>query len=117
MTARNSIGGRDEVISRSWYNSIADDTFTGGGASETFVFQPIYGSDTITDFYQYTSGATHDTISLSTTEFANFAAVTGAATNVGGNVVITAADGDMLTLSNLNTSTLAGLSADFTFHA
>ena len=25
---------------------------------------PIYGSDTITDFYEYTSGATHDTISL-----------------------------------------------------
>jgi hypothetical protein len=99
------------------FTSIADDTFTGGGANETFVFQPIYGADTITDFYQYASGATHDTISLSTSEFANFAAVTAAATNVGSNVVINAADGDMLTLANLNTSTLAGLSADFTFHA
>jgi hypothetical protein len=98
------------------FTSIADDTFTGGGANETFVFQPIYGSDTITDFYQYTSGATHDTISLATSEFANFAAVTGAAANVGSNVVIKAADGDMLTLSNLSTSTLADLSADFTFH-
>ena len=46
------------------FTSIADDTFTGGGANETFVFTPIFGSDTITDFYQYTSGATHDTISL-----------------------------------------------------
>jgi autotransporter-associated beta strand protein len=98
------------------FTSIADDTFTGGGASETFVFQPIYGSDTITDFYQYASGATHDTISLSTSEFANFAAVTAAATNVGSNVVINAADGDTLTLAGLNTTTLAALSADFTFH-
>jgi hypothetical protein len=32
-------------------------------------------------------------------------------------VVIKAADGDMLTFSNLTTTTLAGLSADFTFHA
>jgi hypothetical protein len=42
--------------------------------------------------------------------------VTGAATNVGSTVVIKATDGDTLTLANLNTSTLAGLSADFTFH-
>jgi hypothetical protein len=98
------------------FTSIGDDTFTGGGASETFVFQPIYGSDTITDFYQYTSGATADTISLSTSEFANFAAVLSGAQNVGANVVITAPTGDTLTLSNLTTTTLAGLSADFTFH-
>jgi hypothetical protein len=99
------------------FTSIADDTFTGGGANETFVFQPIYGSDTIMDFYQYTSGATHDTISLSTSEFANFAAVLSGAQNVGVNTVITATNGDTLMLATLNTSTLATLSADFTFHA
>jgi hypothetical protein len=31
--------------------------------------------------------------------------------------VIKAPDGDMLTLANINASTLAGLSADFAFHA
>ena len=37
--------------------------------------------------------------------------------NVGGNVVITAADGDTLTIDNLSTTTLSGLSANFTFHS
>jgi T5SS/PEP-CTERM-associated repeat protein len=99
------------------FTSIADDTFTGGGANETFVVTPIFGSDTITDFYQYTSGATHDTISLSTSEFANFAAVLGGAQNVGANVVITATDGDTLTLDNVSTAMLNANPGDFTFHA
>jgi hypothetical protein len=99
------------------FTSIADDTFTGGGASETFVFQPIYGSDTITDFASYLTGATHDTISLSTSEFANFAAVLSGAQNVGANVVITAPTGDTLTLDNMTTTALAANPGDFTFHA
>jgi hypothetical protein len=99
------------------FTSIGDDTFTGGGANETFVFQPIYGSDTITDFYQYTSGATHDTISLSTSEFANFAAVLSGAQNVGANVVITAPTGDMITLDNVSKAMLSANAGDFTFHA
>jgi hypothetical protein len=97
------------------FTSIGDDTFTGGGANETFVFTPIYGADTITDFYQFSSGATHDTISLPTSEFANFAAVLSGAQNSGGNVAITApTTGDTLTLDNMTTSALA--QADFTFH-
>jgi hypothetical protein len=99
------------------FTSIADDTFTGGGASETFVFQPIYGSDTITDFASYLTGATHDTISLSTSEFANFAAVLAGAQNVGANTVITATNGDTLTLANMTTTALAANPGDFTFHA
>jgi hypothetical protein len=39
------------------------------------------------------------------------------ASNSGGDAVITAADGDAVTLKNLNTTTLAGLAADFMFHA
>ena len=39
------------------------------------------------------------------------------AANVGGNVAITAADGDTLTLKNLTTGTLATMSAGFSFHA
>jgi hypothetical protein len=99
------------------FTSIADDTFTGGGSGETFVFTPVYGSDTITDFYQYTSGSTHDTISLSTSEFADFAAVLSSAQNVGANTVITAPTGDTLTLDNMTTAALAANQGDFTFHA
>jgi autotransporter passenger strand-loop-strand repeat protein/uncharacterized repeat protein (TIGR03803 family) len=99
------------------FTSIADDTFTGGGADETFVFTPIFGSDTITDFASYLTGSNHDTISLSTSEFANFAAVLSGAQNVGANTVITATNGDTLTLANMTTSALAANQADFTFHA
>ena len=98
-------------------NSLGDDTMTGGGSGETFVFNGVFGHDKITDFSNYTTGASHDTISLSTSEFANFNAVMSAATNSGSNVVITAADGDTLTLKNMNVATLSGLSSDFKFHA
>ena len=41
-----------------------------------------------------------------------------AATQSGANVLITAtSDGDTLTLKNMTTSTLAGMSNNFTFHA
>ncbi len=93
-----------------------DATITGGGSGETFVLKTIFGADTITDFASYDSGSAHDTISLSKADFANFAALTAGAANVGSNVVITAADGQTLTLDGLNTATLAGLSADFKFH-
>jgi probable HAF family extracellular repeat protein len=103
-------GGVDQT-----FTSIGDDTITGGAGFETFVFHAIYGADTITDFYKYTAS---DKISLPSSEFADFQAVqAAAATNAGNNVVITAADGDTLTLAGMNTTTLAGLSADFTFHS
>ena len=97
--------------------SIGNDGMTGGGSGETFVFNPIFGADKIADFAAHDSGAGHDTISLSTADFANFAAVKAAAADAGSNVVIKAADGDALTLVGLNVTTLAGLSADFTFHS
>jgi len=48
--------------------SIADDTMTGGGSGATFVFNPIYGHDTITDFSNFDTGANHDTISFASSE-------------------------------------------------
>jgi hypothetical protein len=97
--------------------SLGDDMMTGGGSGEHFVFNAIYGHDSITDFAAHDSGASHDIISLPRTEFANFAAMTAAATNAGANVVITAKDGDTLTLDGLSKATLLTLAADFTFHA
>lgn len=90
---------------------------TGNGSNETFVLKPVFGADTITDFSRHETGHGHDTISFSTADFANFAAVMAGAANLGSSVVITAADGQTLTLDHLNTATLAGLSADFRFRA
>ena len=98
------------------FTSIANDTMTGGSAAETFVFNPVYGHDTVTDFSSFLSGATHDTISLASSEFANFAAVLADMQNAGSNVMITAPAGDTITLDNITKTTLSAYSADFTFH-
>jgi hypothetical protein len=97
--------------------SLGDDMMTGGGSSEHFVFNTTYGHDVITDFATHDKGAGHDVISLAKTQFANFHALTTAAENSGHNVIITAKDGDTLTLDGLNKATLLTLTADFTFHA
>ena len=93
--------------------SLGDDKITGGGSGETFVFNALYGHDTITDF---AANESSDMISLPMSEFANFGAVQAAATVSGGNLVISAADGDTLTLKGV-TALPNSLSADFTFHA
>ena len=89
--------------------SVGDDTMTGCGAT-TFLFNGVYGVDVITNF------AAGDTIALPTTEFANFAAVLGAAQNSGPDVVITASDHDTLTLKNMTVASLTGMSGAFSFH-
>ena len=89
--------------------SLGDDIMTGSGATN-FVFNGIYGPDTITNF------AAGDTIALPVAEFANFTAMLNNAQNVGSGVVITAADGDTLTLANMTKATLTGMGASFSFH-
>jgi hypothetical protein len=93
--------------------SLGDDVMTGSTTGTTaFVLNAIYGADTITNFN------TADMISLPSSEFANFAAMNTSShvANVAGNVVITASDGDTLTIDGLNTTTLANLSGNFTYH-
>jgi hypothetical protein len=97
--------------------SHGDDVMTGGGSDETFVLHTMFGADSITDFSSHASGAGHDIISLTTADFADFHALLSAATNSGSNVSIAAPHGQTLTLDGLNTATLAGLAADFTFHS
>jgi hypothetical protein len=75
-----------------------------------FVFNALYGADKIVNF------TAADTISLPVSEFANFAALQAAATNSGGNLLIAAPDGDRLTLVGMDTTTLAGMAANFSFH-
>ena len=92
--------------------SLGNDNMTGSSTgSTTFRLNAIYGADTIANF------TSADTISLPLSEFANFAALTNAAVQSGANVLITAADGDTLTLKNLTTTALAGMASDFTLHA
>jgi hypothetical protein len=93
-----------------------DDVFTGGGSRATFALGAIFGADTITDFASHDSGAGHDKISLSRSDFTNFSALLSAATNTGAGVLIAAPDGQTLTIDGIDTTTLAGLSADFSFH-
>lgn len=84
-----------------------NDTLTGGLQSDIFIFDIGFGADVITDFE---AGANTDhVIQISTTLFANFAAVRAASAQVGANVVITASSSNTITLQN---ESLANLRAD-----
>ena len=54
-------------------STTANDTMTGGSNTETFVFNPSFGRDTVTDFIA--TGATHDVIQFDHTLFATYAQV------------------------------------------
>ena len=99
------------------FESIGNDQITGGGSGETFSFRNVFGHDTITDFSGHTTGVAHDTIALQTADFGSFAAVTSSAQNVTGGVAFTGKSGSQITISGLDKTTLAGLSADFAFRA
>jgi pimeloyl-ACP methyl ester carboxylesterase len=96
--------------------SHGDDVMTGGGSSEKFVLNAIFGADVITDFASHASGADHDVISLSRSDFQDFAAVLASATDSGGNAVLHTANNQTLTLLGVDVATLSQLSTDFTFH-
>ncbi|MEK9282795.1 Ig-like domain-containing protein [Bradyrhizobium sp. ISRA442] len=86
-----------------------NDTLTGGKDSDTFVFDPNFGKDVITDFKP---GADH--IQFDHTLFANFSSVQAHATNDGhGNTVITYDANDTITLTGVALSNLH--STDFFF--
>ena len=106
-------GGHSEIAltAGQTLTSLGDDKMTGSATGAThFVLNAVYGADTITNLTHF------DSVSLPTADFASFAALTGAAKQSGASVVITAADGDTLTLKNLTTATLAGMAGNFTFH-
>jgi len=82
-------------------NSIFDDVMTGGSGADSFVYAPLFGTSVITDF----SSAQGDTITLPTSEFANWAYVQNPAHTsvVGGNTVIVGTNGDSVTLLGITT--------------
>ena len=95
--------------------SIGNDKITGGAPGQTFLMQAGFGNDTITDFGTYLSNATPDTISFSTTEFADFTTMLAATVNTPKGARITAASGDILFLTGVTKSMVAASSANFLF--
>jgi Ca2+-binding RTX toxin-like protein len=88
-------------------SSPANETFTGVGGNDTFVFTPGFGQDTITDFHP------GDTIQIDHTIFADFNSLISHAQTVGANTVITDAASNSITLAHI---ALANLHAnDFHF--
>jgi hypothetical protein len=105
-------GGHDLIAlaSGQTLTSLGDDRMTGNGGT-TFVLDAVYGADTIANL----TGS--DIVSMPDSEFASFTALSAAASFGTGAAVITAGDGDTLTLKGVTSSAqLQGLSADFTFH-
>ncbi len=95
--------GNDTITGSTWNDTIfgdkGNDTLSGGTGSDTFVFQPLFGKDTITDF---TAGAgSADVIRLDPSIFADFSAVYGAASQVGSDTVITLDVNNTITLKNV----------------
>jgi Ca2+-binding RTX toxin-like protein len=96
-------GSGDDVIS----GGAGNDALSGGSGHDSFVFAAGFGHDVIGDFTLNGSGS--DTIQFDPELFADFAAVTAAADQVGHDVVITLDQDHTLTLGNI---ALAALQAD-----
>lgn len=78
-------------------NSIFNDVMTGGTGADSFVYAPLFGTSVITDF----NAGQGDTITLPTSEFANYAYLQAHNSAVGGNLVMTGSNGDVLTLQHI----------------
>lgn len=80
-------------------HSIFDDVMTGGTGADSFVYAPLFGTSVITDF----NAGEGDTITLPTSEFADFAYVQAHSTVAGGNTVIVGSNGDSIALQGVTT--------------
>jgi len=84
------------------------DTMTGGAGADAFKFSPFSGDDVITDFG---GNGTHDVLDLSAYKAAS---IKPALHDVGNNVEITFATGDVITLTGVHAKELIAQSAGFT---
>jgi hypothetical protein len=92
--------------------SVHNDTITGGGTGVTFAFGANFGQAVLQDF---ASQSATDMIQLPALEFADFSAFLSATVQSAGDTLTTAANGDSLTIKNMTTGTLQGLSGQFSF--
>lgn len=77
-----------------------NDVLRGGGGADTFVIERGGGASTILDFEK------QDKVAVSGGEFATFAALKAAFTQVGADAVLNLGDGQTLTLKNVSVSSL-----------
>ena len=112
LDGTHTIDGRANNLTLS---SIGNDTITGGGSGETFVMSIGFGHDTITDLAPYISGTTHDTVSFTTTQFANFDAMMAATSNTAKGARIKLAGGDTLILTSITKGMMAANPGSFLF--
>ena len=96
--------------------ALHDDTITGGGSNETFVFKPHSGQELITDFQ--VSGDGHDVLALGRTGLSDLAAVIANTTMSGNDAVIQLPNSSTsITLAGVTKDQLAANAQDFKFHA
>lgn len=92
----------------------SNDTLTGGNGNDTFVFSGTsFGNDSVTDFDAGTGSSSVELIQVSTSAFADWGAISDAATQIGADVVITDDASTSITLESVNLSNLDA--GDFVF--
>ena len=84
----------------------------GASSGDLFEFGGHFGAETI-DNFTAGAGSTHDTLEFATSDFANYAALTSAMSQVGSDVMIRLDATDSITLNHVSMSSL--VSADFKF--
>jgi hypothetical protein len=111
----NNDGTHTEIGSANHQQLLAlgDDTMTGGGNNETFVFKAHPGNETITDFIA--TGAGHDVVSLPKSEFGSIAQILADVTQSGSDAVLALGPHSSITFDNVTASALTH--ADFKLHA
>jgi Ca2+-binding RTX toxin-like protein len=80
------------------------DVMYGGQGNDTFVFDPVFGNDTINDFVAGAGSA--DVIELADDVFADFGAVLAAASQVGPDTLISHDAGNTILLKNVAMTSL-----------
>jgi Ca2+-binding RTX toxin-like protein len=109
----NLIGGAgaDRLTGDALANVLAggrgDDRLTGAGASDTFVFMPVFGQDVVSDF------SSSDKLRIDHAIFSDFAGLLSASQQIGANTVITASAADAITLENFNLASLTASQVQF----
>jgi Ca2+-binding RTX toxin-like protein len=94
-SAQAGVAGNSDIINLSGANAL-----TQSGASDTFVFQPKIGEDTIYGF------AASDSVQFSATDFANWPALQTHISQSGANTLIEADSSDIVTLAGVAATSL-----------